>query len=171
MASMPPFSPWGAFAASETRMITVRGDRAEVRVHDTKGTLSEIWRWSEQPPPTTGEIWDAWVERVMTGGGRSSEQERRARLAEQRELMPSTLPFTSSIHLDDRGRAWIGEYSIRGDAGLYRVFSSEGRRLVNVRVPPRTTVLDIRHGRLLAVVLDDFDVPTVTLFDLSEVFG
>ena len=80
------------------------------------------------------------------------------------------LPLFSRALVDSDGRLWVAgtTWPDTGSPSQWSVFSPEGFLLGDVELPERLTPLDSRGDTLLAVWLDEFDVPHVQLRRLQS---
>jgi len=161
-------APIGDAALGARKIITVRGDRAQVEWWDSNGRLVTIVRWNEATPLFTDSVWAVYSAAVhehygpIVNGGPTEDL-----LARVRGGVTRTLPISGSVHADDVGRAWVGLYNADWRfLRRARVFSERGEWLGNVELPDRAEILDIADGLLLVVVSDQFDVESVALYRL-----
>ncbi len=157
-----PFRPWGYVGLGQEGVLIGRGDRAEIRVHDPEsGLLTGIVRWPPRHARLTPGEWARYeVPR------RDGSQERQAELAELRIAVVEPLPEILDVKGDDLGRLWVGRFDVSGVPSEWEVFSPNGESLGQIRLPERTTILEIRGDLMLTVQRDDLDVQAVTLYRL-----
>lgn len=164
-----PFRAFGAVAANGSRIVTGRGDVAEVRLYDLDGALLEIWRWRHPEVPLDDAAWASYAARRMESPGRRSEGEMRKLLRELRAASQGPLPAFGALQIDHLNRVWIGEYTTANSRPLaYQVFGPDGEWLGRVELPPRIEILDISADRVLAIQRDEFDVESVVVLPILE---
>jgi hypothetical protein len=151
-----------------------RADHSEVRWYDYTGALTQIGRWQEEPAPLTPE-WRADVVQFTEKAYASSDAEpawvaaRLAELEEGFDRHEGPLPYWDAFHVDRQGNAWLREFAPLGrPSGRWRVVARDGTFMGWVDVPDVVAILDITDDRVLAVRLDDFDVPAVVMIPLLK---
>ncbi len=151
-----------------------RADEPAVRWYDESGGLVRIARWDEEPVPLTPQ-WrrdrtQALEEALRSPG--SDDSFVAARLLELEEGLDryeGPLPYWDSFHVDRLGNAWLREYTPPGQpAGRWRVVRRDGTLIGWVDLSQVVAILDITDNRILAVRLDDLDVPAVVMLELSK---
>lgn len=78
------------------------------------------------------------------------------------------IPYWNDFHLDRMGNVWLSRYAPPGQVPeKWRVLARDGAYLGWVSLPGVISILDITDNRILAVRLNEFDVPAVTMFELT----
>ena len=173
-ASPGPVSVTGRAGGVADGFAWSRSDRPEVRWYDQTGRLLQIARWNEQPAPVTAEL-----RRQMASNLENSLRARgadatlvAAQLAELEkgfDRHDGPLPYWDAMHVDRQGNVWLRQYSLPGHPSAnWRVITREGGFLGWIEVPNIVSILDITDDRILAVRLNDVDVPAVVMFELSK---
>ena len=70
---------------------------------------------------------------------------------------------------DSEGRVWLPAYrpgDRREGTPGYTVFSADGEWLGTVEAPPRFRMLDVAHGLVLGVQLDEMNAESVVVYEL-----
>ncbi|NIS36579.1 MAG: hypothetical protein GWN07_37405 [Actinobacteria bacterium] len=71
--------------------------------------------------------------------------------------------------MDRGGNVWLREYGLPTEPSeRWRVLTREGTFVGWVEVPEAVAVLDVTDDRILAVRLDELDVPTVVMMELLK---
>jgi len=79
------------------------------------------------------------------------------------------LPYWDSFHVDRMGNVWLSQYTLPGQPpGKWRVLSRDGTFNGWVDLPEVIAILDITDDRILAVSLDELDVPAVVMIGLIK---
>jgi hypothetical protein len=188
LADLPHLRRWLGTRGASPGPVTVRGrasgladgfawaraDHSEVRWYDHTGALTQIGRWREDPPPLTPE-WRADVVQILVEAYASSGAEpalvatRLAELEEGFDRHEGPLPYWDAFHVDRQGNAWLREYAPPGQpSGRWRVVTRDGTFMGWVDLPDVVAILDITDDRVLAVRLDDLDVPAVVMIPLLK---
>lgn len=123
----------------------------------------------------------------VRGGGRripvseaEGERWREINAARLRETAPEALrerfrqapyresyPAFDALAVDAEGRLWVGSTAaLDADDRLWIVFGAAGSPVGRVTLPADATVLDIAHGHVLLLEIDELDVQTVSLHSL-----
>lgn len=173
-ANPGPVPVKGRAGGFSTGFAWARADQREVRWYDGTGRLVQIARWDEEPVPITPH-WRARRAEVSRQALRSSgvgEERIAAQLAQLDEGLnrhDGPLPYWDSFLVDRSGNAWLREFSLPGQpSSRWRVIANDGRLVGWVEVPNVISILDITDDRILAVRLDDLDVPAVVMLELDK---
>lgn len=92
-------------------------------------------------PVGSADIDAYWKNLVTTGGGPDADD----RKPPQDVPYPATLPPYSDLHVDHAGRVWVAESRLPGEwsqPAPWKIFSPQGTPLAQIRLPPRTLLLD-----------------------------
>lgn len=85
--------------------------------------------------------------------------------------LPSHRPPYDDLHIGSLGHVWVGDARFEfQDRARYRIFSSDGRWLGSVTVPP-LRVLEIGDDYVLGLFRDEFDVQFLRVYDLTRSRG
>ncbi len=161
-----PFRAFGWAAVTSEGLLTMRADRPQVERLDVDGRVEMIIRWQEHHLPATDSVWaiyEAVVEtrREMWLGDFEKD------LARARGAVRGSLPYSSGLLGDDEENIWVPVYAAdEVFPPRYRVFGRDGAWRGWVELPAKFRILDVAGGLVLAVQLDEFDVPSVSLHRL-----
>jgi hypothetical protein len=151
-----------------------RSDEREARWYDHTGQLVQVARWDEEPASLTSE-WRSEMRRVFEDAYRSRGAEESfiaARLAELEEGLDrheGPLPYWDQLHVDRMGNVWLSRYSPLGQVPEeWRVLDRDGAFRGWVKLPGVVSILDITEDRILAIRLDELDVPAAMMFELIK---
>jgi hypothetical protein len=151
-----------------------RADQPEVRWYDGSGRLVQLARWEEDPMPLTPD-WRRRVAQFYEDAFRSSGTDEavvNARLAELEEgldLHDAPLPYWDQFYVDRQGNAWLGEYALPGEPPVrWRVLTRDGALVGWIDLPDVAYILDIADDRILAVRLNELDVPALMMINLLK---
>jgi hypothetical protein len=166
-----PYGRRSAVGISAGALILARNDRPDVEILNLEGRTVRVIRWDEEPRAFTDSIFEAFERAYLEGLDPNPDPTRAAQrtelLAGWRAGRLPTLPYTRALRGDDQGNVWIGEFPLRSDREeRYRVFSAEGEWLGWVEMPPRTEVMDIYEGHLLARHFSPLGVEALALYRL-----
>ncbi len=151
-----------------------RADEREVRWYDSTGRLVQVGRWKEEPVSLTAErrdrmtraLGDAYASR---GADEAFVTAQLAELEEGLDRHEGPLPYWDSFFVDRGGNVWLREYGLPTEPSeRWRVLTREGTFVGWVEVPEAVAVLDVTDDRILAVRLDELDVPTVVMMELLK---
>jgi len=151
-----------------------RSDRAGVHWYDTSGQLVQIARWAAQPEQMSADWSDRFIAAFEVAMRRSGAPEEmiEPRLADMRaglERFDDPVPYWDNLVVDHAGNVWLRDFSLPGAyEASWTVLRHDGTLLGTVQIPNAVQVLDISERRVLAVYLDDFDVPALVMLDLLK---
>ncbi len=181
---LPPGLEWdpigavGDITVSTRHVVYTRSDRAEVTWYLPDGTVTQIVRWQAEPAFLTEErlqpieaehrmnvhmhspgLSDAEIAEITEGD-----------MAAYRASIGRPMPLFGSPIVDGEGRIWLAPYpdGMGEEPSYYNVISSDGEWLGTVEVPPRFRILDVTAVSVLGVALDEMDVETVAVYELSR---
>jgi len=147
----------------------VQNDAYRVARLNEAGDTTLVLEVNVDPIPVEPGDRAAFIDQVAERG---SEYRRTAEAVA--ELMPENKPVIEKLIPDDEGRLWV-ERSVReGAEPVYDIFDREGEYLGSVRLgfrPDQYRPIRIRHGFIYAVVLDEWDVPSVVRAPVPEEVG
>jgi hypothetical protein len=151
-----------------------RADEPEVRWYDGSGRLVQIARWNEQPTPLTADVrrqMASSFEKSLRARG-TNETVVAVRLAELErgfDRHDGPLPYWDEFHVDREGNAWLRQYSLADQpSARWRVITRDGTLLGWTELPGIVSILDITNDRILAVRLNELDVPAVVMLQLFK---
>lgn len=152
-----------------------RSDVPEVRWFDGAGRLVQVARWKEESDPVTPEL-RRRMTRVYEESFRSRDAEegfisaQLARLEKELDRYDGPLPYWNDYLVDRLGNAWLHDASPlpRDFSSAWRVVARDGTAIGWVDLPDVVSVLDITDDRILAVRLDELDVPAAVMIELIK---
>lgn len=168
-----PFGRRSVTAADGDRVIVGSGDRDEVEVYDTGGTLLAVWRIDRARRAISA------IDVAMLGQ-RQAAQLRQLPPdfadAMRRTLLqvgvPGTLPPYDQLVVDATGATWLRDDvgPVRRDTVAHRwtVLDRDGRWLGSVGTPRRLVVHQITRDRVIGVWSDEDGVEQVRMYRLRR---
>jgi hypothetical protein len=151
-----------------------RADEPEVRWYDGTGRLVRIARWEEEPVPLTPELKRRMASRTEESFRARGVEEtflaaQLAQLEEGLDRHEGPLPYWDAFHVDRQGNAWLREYALPAEpSARWRVITRDGTFVGWIDLPDVISILDITDDRILAVRLDELDVPAVLMIELFK---
>lgn len=158
-----------ALVAHGERLYVGEAEEFRIDVYDLDGRWLRSLRRSYDRPPVTSE--DVETERERRLELARSEDERRwlrESFATQRvaDFFPA---HGSGILIDTEGNVWVAHSEgPRATSRTWSVFGSDGRFLGEVLVPGSFRITDIGAAEVLGVWTDEYDVPSVRVFELLK---
>ena len=173
-ASPGPVSMRGRAGGFADGFAWSRADEPEVRWYDSSGRLEQVARWDEAPTPLTPDfrfrMKQVYEESYRSQG--APEEFVTAQLADLDEgldLYEGPLPYWDVLHVDREGNVWLREYSLLTQPSeRWRVLTRDGLLIGWVDLPDVVDVLDITADRVLAVRVNELDVPAVVVLQLLK---
>lgn len=168
-----PFGAFGFAAVSGGEWVVARSDRAELTWRSSDGAVRQIVRWT---PPTTHPTEADWQSfqnamradlRAMNPGlsEEMAEQISAEQAARYSPRFDDPLPVLAPPVGDDEGRVWLGDFvPDRSPPTRYRIFERDGTLQATVEFPTPVEILEVRSGRVLGLVTDEFDVQSVVVY-------
>ena len=151
-----------------------RSDRTAVHWYDWDGHLVQRATWNEAPVPLDADRRRQLVEQyraAWSGNDWDAPMINRQleRLEADLDRYDLPLPYWDHLHVDRGGNVWLSRYpppfSWSED---WQVITRDGEHVGTVHVPGMIRPLDITDDRLLGVVMDEFNVPAVTMWELVK---
>ncbi|NNM04664.1 MAG: hypothetical protein HKO65_06130 [Gemmatimonadetes bacterium] len=134
---------------------------------DQKGDTVLVVEVAMDPVPVGSDERATHIERITERGQRFQ------RAAEAvASLIPETKPLIQKLIVDDRGRLWVEREVDAGANPVYDVFDRAGEFWGSIKLdfkPDQFRPIRVRHGHIYAVVLDEWDVPSIVRADLPDV--
>ena len=169
----------GWISVADGQFVYTRSDRPEVSWRLSDGTVTRIVRWRAEPAPVTEDMLEGIESGVrdrnqMANPGLSDAGIDRMTdevMASFRAAIGEPMPLFTGNFADGEGRIWLPFYQLgaaRGIAPGYRVISADGDWLGTVEAPPNFRLLDVAHGLVLGVQLDELGVESVVLYELVD---
>ena len=151
-----------------------RSDRPEVHWYDGSGTLLQVARWDDDPAPLDAAWRDEFLQEMgermgLGAGGGPAAAARRTEMEERLDLHDGPLPWWGEFRVDGSGAVWMGRYAMPlAPPEQWRVVTREGVVAGWVELPGALVILDATEDRVLAVRLNELEVPAVTMFGLRR---
>lgn len=81
-----------------------------------------------------------------------------------------TLPFfrPGDVHIDARGRAWVGRWLPAAEPRLYDLFDADARHVASVRLPANRRLLALGRAHVYLVATDGVGLETIERYLLPE---
>lgn len=172
-----PIGAGGWVTVADGQFVYTRSDRPEVTWRRPDGTVSQIVRWQAESAPLTEEMLDG-IEaglrasnQMANPGAAAADIDRMTDndMSVYRAVIGGPMPLFTTTFADAEGRIWLPSYRpgdrSEGDPG-YTVISAEGEWLGTLEAPPRFRILDVAHGLVLGVQMDEMDVENVVVYEL-----
>jgi hypothetical protein len=148
-------------------------DRYDIRLFGADGRLRRILRRPVVPDAVTPEMIRTWVnanlDQVRQFEGEAAIPEYQKRFDEGSH--GAHVPLFDRAFVDADGRLWVGEAvwpRLQGPPARWSIFSPEGVWLGDLLPPHGLEILDSRRDRVLAVWLDEGDVPHIQVHRLHR---
>lgn len=147
-------------AVGSERVYLGAGRDYEIEVYDLEGTPLPPLRWDG---PTL-EYDPALVQRLEDEAVARAPEARRAGLRRWWADVPAlqSVPAYDRIVVSDDDQVWVRQFVRPDDAGeAWVVFGADHRPIGRLTLPPRSTLWEVKGGRVVYSTLDEFDVPTI----------
>lgn len=171
--AIPMFRHSGQVGTAGGEFVHGRTDQPALTWLRADGTVRQIVRWQPEPVFTTAEGWENWVTCMVDEFRRESPESSEAAV---RQLVDSRFevvgdthePFFGGIDSDDQGRVWLNSWTLDcyKTTPRYTVIAPDGSWLGVFAPPAEFEFLAAAGGRVLGVVRDEMDVPSVAVYDL-----
>lgn len=157
------------------RFAVARGDRYEIRLHDSSGALGAVIRRRVEPVAVTDALRERALDQFVEEAGRAGAPP--GMIRELRDQIPvaRALPVIGDLwHSDPEGRLWVGLVGPGDHSGApsvvraYDVFGPDLRYLGNVPAPPGFELHRVDGELLYGSRRDSLDVPGVEVYRLVE---
>jgi hypothetical protein len=147
-----------------------RADRREVRWFDEAGEVMQVARWKEEEVGLSPE-WRARMRATWADAYESRPpafvEAQLARLEEELDLHDGPLPYWERFNVDRSGDVWLSAFPVYSHPPeRWRVLRRNGELVGWVDLPGVIVILDITDDRVLAVSLNELDVPAVMMLEL-----
>jgi hypothetical protein len=166
-APMPPPLHYAVHAAATGGFYWATPDRYEIAFYGADGILRRLLRRPIErravEPGMIQQYIETELDRIRRSQGEDAVVAARQRYEE--EQFGEWLPLFSEALVDSDQRLWVAEaaWPAARPPSRWSVFAPEGYLLGDVELSDRLTPLDSRSDTLLAVWLDDVDVPHLQL--------
>lgn len=173
-----PIPAAGEVMVAAGHFIHTRSDRPEVTWRLPDGTVTQIVRWPADPPLLTEDLLEPIeAERRMMFRQHNPmiddaqlDEVTREQMGNFRAVIGRPMPLFGSPFADAGGRVWLPSYMPGGEnisTSPYTVIAPDGEWLGTVETPPRFRILDVAAGLVLGVELDEMDVESVVVYELT----
>ncbi len=151
-----------------------RSDQTAVRWYDWEGRLVQIARWMESPTEVDAELRRRIVDQYRAawadnGWDAPRTNRQLEELEDGLERFDLPLPYWDQLHVDRLGNVWLSRYPppfTRSEA--WQIVERNGRHAGEVVVPGSIRILDATEDRVLAVVMNELDVPAVVMHEIVK---
>jgi len=173
-----PIPAAGEVMVAAGHFVHTRSDRPEVTWRLPDGTVTQIVRWPAAPPLLTEDLLEPIeAERRMMFRQHNPmiddaqlDQVTSEQMGNFRAVIGRPMPLFGSPFADAEGRVWLPSYKPGGEnisASPYTVIGPGGEWLGTVETPSRFRILDVTAELVLGVELDEMDVESVVVFELT----
>jgi hypothetical protein len=167
----PHFGHTTTYAVHGDRFFVATGDRYEVLLYSSGGTLESVVRRAQEPIPVTQREVDQLLE-ARRAAAPPVQPGMPAPPSLESRPASSTIPAFQSIAVDDVANLWVEEYEWPpGRPPTWTVFDADGRLLGSVAFPDHFTPYHIGDDFVLGRWQDELDVEHVLLYELIKPEG
>jgi hypothetical protein len=163
-----PFGRRTVLAMREDVVFVGTGETQAIQVIRADGRPRDLLRVPGSPRPVTAsDVEDYWKNLVSDRSGADA----RDRALPEGTSYPRTLPPYGDLHVDGAGRVWVGESRLPREwdsPARYWIFSPGGRPVGELRVPPRSLILDAGADWVLLRQMDAEQRELVCLYRIAE---
>ena len=145
------------------------GDRPELELRATDGTLLRIIRWADAPEPVTDSVVGLW-EAAATARSENPENDPFLEGMRETASLSATIPTLAGLLADQGGNLWVEPFrlsNVQSPGRFHTVFAPDGRRLGDVRLPDDFRPMAITADRVYGVSTDELNVETVKVYALG----
>lgn len=170
--AMLPFSRSTLVVGGADKIYVGMNDTYEIHAYDLNGNVTRIIRRSDIPAePVDDGVMEWYIgDRIRQATERGGDVDtERIRTAIEELPRVSTLPAYSELLLDSGGHLWVRDHArpwIMDREDGWHVFDPNGFLKAFVRQPEDLRIQEIGDDYLLGVVLDEFGVERVRLYDV-----
>lgn len=167
---VPPFSPVFVSWPDAGRLYYGAGDRYEIAVYDTSGTVRALIRRPVARRVVTDGLKDRFKQSRLEAAGNNPELRRRFEEELQSIPYPDSLPAIRRVRVDRAGMLWVQQYTPTGSApaATWSIFDRDGRWVTDLAIPTSWQITDIGRDYILAIETDDLDVEHVRMYRLQR---
>ena len=172
--AIPMFRHAGQVGTAGGEFVYGRTDRPGLLWRRADGTVRQIVRWQPEAVFTTAEGWNNWVSCMVDEFRQESPQTPAATVRQMVETRfefagDAPEPFFGRILSDDLGRVWLSSWMLEcyKTTPRYTVIARDGSWLGVFEPPAGFVLLAVAGGRVLGVVRDELDVPSVAVYELA----
>jgi hypothetical protein len=165
-----PFGKLTVAAASDSTVYIGTGDRYEIGVYGTDGTLRARIRKPHRPERLTARDRQTLLASIVQVGGSEGERRERAQMLASAPF-PETMPAYVSSLADAAGNLWVREPqrpSATPGSSHWSVFDRQGRWIATVRGPERFKAFQIGPDWILGFEADSADAEHVRLYRIRK---
>jgi hypothetical protein len=169
---IPPFHARSVAAVSDSSLFSGIGDRPYLYERAMDGAVQDSFAVAMTPRPlTSGEIAGAKAARIARADAGDDPLRRRnwERLFDDVSF-PDHHPFFDELLAGSDGLLWLREPPMaEGDTAVWWGHTRVGELARRLIVPPNLELFQITADRVVAVALDEFDVPRVLVLALEPI--
>ncbi|HEX6370010.1 MAG TPA: hypothetical protein VF006_13905 [Longimicrobium sp.] len=162
-----PFGRRTVMALRNDVLVVGTGETPAVRTIDAEGRTRDLLQVTATPRPVRAADIDAYWKNLVTAGGGPEGNDL---TPPQGIPYPAALPPYSDLHLDEAGRVWVAESRLPGEwsqPATWQIFSPNGQPLAQIRLPPRSLLMDAGNDWVLLRELDADQREIVSLYRYS----
>lgn len=171
MARGLPFGRATAAASTMDGLWIGEADSYELKFFGVKGSLTRIVRLDAPRTAVTGAMLDRHVEEEVEDEQIEERRQEIRRIFREMPI-PSALPPYQQLFVDRSGFLWVEDYRpADDDTPEWTIFDESGHVVGRLETPARTRLLDAGDDYILGRTLDELDVESLTLWELSRPRG
>jgi hypothetical protein len=158
-----PFGRWTRFGAYGGHAYVVRNEAQEIHVYSEDGSLRTIYRSAWPQRALTSEDRERTIDEWVRRSPRKAEwNARKKRFADM--TLPGVMPAFRDAIIGTDGTLWIEPYQYwDGERRLFIAYDSSGVAIGKLAIGYKDRILEVGHGRLLRVLLNEDDTEVVHL--------
>jgi hypothetical protein len=143
------------------------GSDYEIEVYDLSGESLPSLRWTGPSLRYDQDLVDELGARAVAQASERSRPSLRRWYAEMPAL--DQLPAYDRIVVSDEDEIWVRQFAKPDSGGeAWVIFNSRHELAGRLHMPPRSTLWEVREGRVVYSVLDDLDVPIVRISRIEK---
>lgn len=162
-----PFGRRTVLAMRDDVVFVGTGETQAVQAIRADGPPRDLLRVPGTPRPVSAtDVDDYWKRLVSTRGGADGED----RTPPEGITYPRTLPPYGDLQVDGAGRVWVGESRLPREwdsPARYWIFSATGQAVGELRLPPRSLILDAGADWVLLREMDAEQRELVSLYRVT----
>lgn len=162
-----PFGRATVVALGSKHVYIGAGARHEIEVYDLAGNPLAPIQWDGPSLEYDRDLVEQLGERAVSEAPEGLRPALRRSYAEMPDL--DQLPAYDRILVSDADEVWVRQFVRPGSTGEeWVIFGSDHELIGRLTMPPRSTLWEVRRGRVVYSTLDDLDVPIVRISRLER---
>lgn len=162
-----PFGRATVVALGTQKVYIGDGEAYEIEVYDLSGNPLPSLRWNGPSLDYDKALVEQIGARAVSQAPEDARPALRRSYAEMPEL--DQLPAYDRILVSDTDEVWVRQFVKPGSVGEeWVVFGTNHELAGRLRLPPRSTLWEVRGDRVVYSVLDELDVPIVRISRLER---